>query len=273
MKEDLTGSTVVEIADLARSAAGPQELEPGRVYGFASPDGVQVVDLVHGAWAKTPERMKGTTVVDDVESFGWLVNRYEVDGAMEVYADRKACTVTAVFNSHAEEPGWRDHRAVLQLRTAPAWQEWFATSGRDVEQRPFAEFVEDHLADILEPSGAHMLEVAQKLQGTQRVEWRAAQVLADGTRQLTYAETTDAHAAGPSGNLKVPHEIKLALRVFEGVPTRYEVAGRFRYRINSGQLRLSVKLLGLDEIREAAFAAVVAEAGEKTGATILWGQP
>lgn len=270
---DLTGSTVVEIADLSRSAAGPQELEPGRVYGFATPDGIQVVDLIHDRWAKVPERMKGVTRVDDVDSFVWLYNRFAADTTTEVYAGREFNTVTAVFNSHGEDPGWGDHRAQLVLKLSNSWADWSKVSGRDVEQRSFAEFIEDHLADMLEPSGAHMLEVAQKLQGTQRVEWRSAQVLADGTRQLLYAESTDAHAAGTTGNLKVPHELKLGLQVFDRHATRYEVAGRFRYRINGGKLQLLVKLLGLDEIRDAALAAVVAEVKEKIGVEVLWGSP
>jgi uncharacterized protein YfdQ (DUF2303 family) len=185
--------------------------------------------------------------------------------------------VTVVVNGHDADAddvaGWRDHRLVLQLRLTDGWRQWLQASGTMFEQRQFAEFVEDHLADVREPSAASLLEVAQTLQGSQKVSWQSAHVLKDGTRQLSYVESTEAVAGGPGGQMKIPAEIKLALKVFEGSADSYEITGRFRYQINGGRLTLGIKLLGVAETQEAAFGGVVAQVGEATGATVLWGRP
>lgn len=269
----LTGGLVVEIADLAKAATEPDELEIGKVYAFHTPEGVKIVDLVNGEWAPHPRRRQGLTRVTDVDSFAWLYQRFAGD-ATEVYADAGHVSVTAVFDGNdetADTPGWYEHKALLQLELTSQWREWSSISGAMMNQEEFANFVEDHLPDIVDPAAATMLEVAQNLQGTQRMSWQSASILRDGTRQLSYVESTEASAGGAGGSMKVPHEIKLGLRVFEGTSDRFEITGRFRYRITSGRLVLGVKLLGMKETCDSAFADVVGQVSEKTGATVLKG--
>lgn len=271
----LSGEAVQAVAALAERGMAPEVLEPGKVYAFATGDGqVQLIDLVHHEWALLPERREGVTIVDDVDSFVWLYKRYARAETTEVYAHRSG-SVTAVFNAHdttdGVTAGWGDHGVQLGLRHTDSWQDWTRVSGQPMAQLAFAEFLEDHLPDVMEPAAARLLEVAQTLQGQQRVEWKSSNILKDGTRTLSYAESTDAVSAGAGGQMQVPHEIKLGLRVFEGSPDRYEIPGRFRYQVQSGRLLLTVKLLGMAETKDAAVAATAAKVAEATGATVLWG--
>jgi uncharacterized protein YfdQ (DUF2303 family) len=276
----LSGTGIEEVAELARTSAEPYEMTPGKVYAIHTGNGdLRVVDLLWGdenEWAVAPRRREGTVSVDDVDSFVWLWQRWADPAQADVYADRVEGTVTAVLNSHPKDEfdvaGWRDHRVVLKLRITESWNDWCRMSGQFIGQADMAEFLEDHLADVREPAAASLLDIAQRLQGSMKVEWRSAQVLADGTRQLGYVETADAAAAGATGNMRIPTEVKLGLQVFRGVGDAYEVTGRFRYRINGGRLTLAIKLLQVQETRDAALAAVVGDVAEKIGQPVLWGR-
>lgn len=269
-------SEVAEIVEVAQDAVDPAEVAAGQIYIVRDSNGARVVDLTGHPSLPEPSRRTGTSYVDDVASFGWLFGRSQHAERTEVYASRERCNLTAVFNAHSAGAdgvaGYGDHRLVLQLQHTESWADWYRISGKPCDQKGFAEFIEDHLDDINEPAAAAMLEIVQTLQGTLKVQWQSATVLRDGTRKLAYVESMDATAGG-AGELKIPGQIKLGLRVFEGTSDRYEVTGRFRYEMRNGQLSMTVKLDHLDRTRDAALDAVVIEVGALTGATVLWGRP
>lgn len=266
--EDLGIQSVI---DVAQQAAEPAKLETGHVYTVTTAQGVQKIDLTGPEYRDFPSRKTGTTTVRDVDSFLAYFDKHAGEHS-EVYADVQARTVTAVLDAHSPDAAnWGGHRLVLQLRATTAWQEWTAASGNLMPQNQFAEFVEDHLADIVEPDGATMLEIAESFQATSKAEFQSSQRLATGERKFAYVEDAEAKA-GRKGDITIPAELKLALRPFEGAE-HYAVQARFRYRLNANALLLGVKLDRPDDVLQAAFADVRTAIDSAVEQPVLNGAP
>lgn len=259
------------IVDTALRTAPPVILEPGKVHAFNTPGGVQKFDLTGPEYTGIPPRKAGTTTVRDARSWSAYFTKHSID-ASEVYADSERLTVTAVLDAHAaDEPSWGNHRLVLSLRTTDAWKQWLKNDGELLGQEDFAEFLEDHLPELLDPSSADMLEIAQSLQANTKVDFQSGIRLATGQRQFQYVETQTTKA-GQKGQLTVPETFVIGLIPFEG-SEGYRLTARLRYRITDRGLRMGYKLERPDDILRTAFADVVNEIDADIEQPILNGMP
>lgn len=263
---------VQAVIDTAIRSAHPTELEPGKVYSLVTSDGrYHKVDLTGSEYRDTPARKCGTTTVRDVDSFLAYWGKHS-SGSSEVYADVERRTVTAVLDAHSENSAnWGGHRLVLSLRHTTAWRAWTGINGQLMPQTEFAEFIEDNLADIAEPEGAAMLEIAQSFEATTKAEFQSSQRLASGERKFAYVEDTEARA-GQRGELTIPATIKLGLRPFEGTEP-YALVARFRYRLDKNQLRLGIRLDRPEDILTAAFGDLRNEIDGVIAQAVLNGSP
>ncbi|WP_416975620.1 DUF2303 family protein [Streptomyces sp. 4F14] len=243
------------IVDTAIRSAAHHELEPGKFYVFNTPNGIADVDLTGPEHTGQPPRKKGTTTVRDARSWSTYFTKHSSQDS-EVYADSERLTVTAVLNAHGtDDPSWGDHRLVLALRATDAWKQWMQTDGQLLDQETFAEFLEGHLPELLKPSSADMLEIAQSLQATSKVDFQSGVRLSSGQRQLQYVETTTTKA-GQKGQLTVPDTFVVGLVPFEG-SEGYQLTARLRYRITERGLRMGYKLERPADVLRAAFGDVV----------------
>lgn len=243
------------IVDTALRTAPPSELEPGKFYAFHTTAGVQRVDLTGPEHTGIPPRKRGTTTVRDAASWIAYYGKHAVESS-EVYADSERLTITAVLDAHGkDEASWGEHRLVLALRTTDSWKQWLQSDGQLLDQETFAEFLEDHLPELLEPSSADMLEIAQSLQAHTKVDFQSGVRLASGQRQFQYVETQTTKA-GQKGSLEVPEQFTIGLVPFEG-SAGYRLTARLRYRITDRGLRMGYKLERPADTLRTAFADVV----------------
>lgn len=244
------------IIDTALRAAPPVTLEVGKFHAFHTPTGIQSVDLTGPEHTGIPARKSGTTLVRDATSFSAYFTKH-ADENTEVYADSDRLSVTAVLDAHTgAEARWGGHRLTLSLRTTDAWKQWAALDDKLMGQEQFANFLEDHLPELLDPSAADMLEIAQSIQGVTKAEFQAATRLSSGQRQLQYVETTTAKA-GQKGQLTIPETFVIGLIPFEG-SEGYRLTARLRYRISrDGELTIGYKLDRPSDTLRTAFADVV----------------
>lgn len=131
---------------------------------------------------------------------------------------------------------------------------------------------DDNAADIRDPDAATMLEIAQTIQGTSKVDWQAGHRLVDGQRRIGYVETNTA-TAGTKGELAIPTQITLGVQIFDGASVAHAVTARFRHRIEGGRLRLMYKLDRPADVVTAAFDGAVAELGAACSTAVLRGTP
>jgi uncharacterized protein YfdQ (DUF2303 family) len=250
-----TNGEAQTIVDTALRTAPPAELEPGKYYAFHTQDGIKTVDLTGPEHTGLPPRKAGTTTVRDARSWSAYFTKHSSE-ASEVYADSERLTVTAVLDAHAADaPSWGGHRLVLSLRTTDTWKQWLQNDGQLLDQETFAEFLEDHLPELLEPSSADMLEIAQSLQATSKVDFQSGVRLSSGQRQFQYVETTTTKA-GQKGQLTVPETFVIGLVPFEG-SEGYRLTARLRYRITDRGLRMGYKLERPTDVLRTAFGDVV----------------
>lgn len=268
-----TPTDIQAVIDTAIATTGHEELHAGSIYAFRTPEGVQIVDL-YDSHRTTPERKTGTTTVRDAASFITLWEKHS-DADSEAYADVETLAITAVLNANGTSAGdarYGDHRLTLALRTTQAWREWTKNDGSQMQQEAFAEFLEDHLPDLQEPTGAEMLEIAQSIRGTNKAEFASGSRLQSGQRTFQYTEDTKV-TAGAKGTLVVPETFKIGIVPFEGA-AGYNLTARLRYRIgrDSG-LTLGYKLERPATVLTAAFEDVRTAIGEQISTPILNGTP
>jgi uncharacterized protein YfdQ (DUF2303 family) len=263
------------IIDAVCATGTPVALALGEYHVVNTPAGLVQIDLTTERYLDRPERKTGTVVVRDPGSFLAYWAKHSTLSS-EVYADRDKLAVTAVLDAYGPgdtETAWRQHRLVLQLRHSPSFQAWLKLSGQLVTQTQFAEFIEDRRADILEPTAADVLELAQTFEATTKVQFRSSNRLKSGERQLSYVESVDA-SAGQRGELTIPDALALAVPIFEGAAVADAVTARLRYRIEDGRLRLGVVLDRVTEVIDGAFAGVVNEVAASIGGVpVLYGTP
>lgn len=258
------------IVDTALRSAEARELDPGKLYAFVTPGGgVQKIDLTGDEYKDKPSRKKGTTTVRDAESFLAYWDKHN-DTHSEVYADNERLTVTAVLDANTpEDARWGQHRLHLALRETTTWQQWMRWNGELMSQEDFAEFLEDHLPELLDPSAADMLEIAQSFQAAQKVDFQSATRLSSGQRQFQYVETATTKA-GQKGQLTVPETFVIGLVPFEG-SEGYRLTARLRYRIGQQGLRLGYKLERPEDIRKTAFDDVLKTIAEQVDPPVMNG--
>lgn len=238
------------------------------------PDGYKVRSLE--ALESEPTAKRGHANLHDVASFVAYVNAHKgagtaigwTVGASAVAAGHP--TVLAVLDGHASDgPGWGRYTASLVFEFSRQFKAWNGISGKAMTQAEIAEFVEELIADIAQPSGGALFEMVRAFTVSRNIQYSAAMNLNSGTVDLVYRDA-DAAAAQPS-TVRVPEVFTLAIPVFAG-DERVAVEVRFRYRLqDAGKLSITFKLTQIEDVIEAAVAARVEAIAKGTGITPLRG--
>lgn len=242
------------IARLAQQAANAEELYPGKIYLVPGRNG-ELLQIDTDSYDVRPRNKGITQTVADFPSFAAYLSKHGIAGETEISAHETEGVFSAVVDAGTEEEaGWRRHLIKLDLTASDEWKTWTAQSGKLQTQEAFAEFIEDNARNIVNPSSAELLEVAQSLQVKRGVDFESGTRLSDGNVQFGYRETTTA-TAGTAGSLTIPATLELALAPFRG-GSPYRVPATFRYRLQEKRLALGFKLQNADEVRRAAFAEI-----------------
>lgn len=239
-----------------------------------------------------PERRKGTAKHTTLSSFCEHVKRFaDEHSAVFAHDDPKHPRLVAVLDYHEAGsdgvPRWGEHRAIYDFPVSDEWKAW--TGVGDLDQRAFAEFLEDRIADVLEPSGAGdavkafaeqlgcslaspsaLMALSRGL--SVRVDQKVAQHLnlSTGEAQIAFEETHREKDGG--GPLKVPGGFAIAIPVFRG-GAAYKLPVRLRYRVRSGQITWRIALHRADRAFVDAFEEACNEAHGATGLTVFRGTP
>ena len=288
-------STAMVIATLAQNAAAPVEVTDGRLYTTVDAAGnVTIVetpgytDNHNDLRAARPRTVERSVTLLDVPSFvNYLARNTDLhvdnpgmtttdigtdhlhsDGSLELWADLDGRRILGILDG---SDGWRRHQATLKLTTSREWDEWMAIDGKLLDQVKFAEFVEDHLSTIGAPDGGTILDITQTLQATGGSTVRQQHILATGQRAFRYEETVEAKA-GVKGDLKVPGELTLVLRPFQGSDP-ISVPARLRFRVGSQGLSIGVKLSEPHRVLENAFELIVSQVQTASPVLVTYGRP
>ena len=263
---------IEEIGAMALAAATPHEIE--NTFHLVVPEDYRHIDLTAAIEkaGSAPCRKTGTVHLSEIGSFNTFVADQGEAGKVYIYADPDARTLTAVLNDHVhgdEEAGWRDHRAIFQAELSREFNTWMRNNKQPMEQEAFAIFLEDNIADVVEPSGETLLQVALTLQAKTEVNFSSQRRLDNGQVQFAYSETIDARAA--AGTIEIPREFAIGARLFKN-GEGYKVRARLKYRLGGGKVKFWYELDRPETVIEDAFQAYINSAREN-GFTVLLGKP
>lgn len=268
----LDGSVIEQIGALTLAATAVHTA--GNAQHLVLPPEYKHVDLtalIEKAGA-APSRKHGTVHLGDVHSFIAYVRDQAQPLSCYIYADPEARTLTAVLNENssdtAQAPGWRDFRAVCKADLSREFECWMRNNKQPKEQEEFAVFLEDNIADIVEPSGDVLMAVALTLQAKTEVAFSSARRLDNGQVQLAYTETIDARAG--AGAVEIPREFAIGIRLFKNGQA-YKVRARLKYRLGSGKVKFWYELDRPENVIEDAFEEYVSQA-RASGYTVLLGK-
>jgi len=250
-------SDAQDIIETAQLAVAPVPIEPGKLYLTLNGDGQQrVVDTT--PYLDYPDKVVAQREVRDIRSFLTYLQKHSIEDETEVYADPTTSKIIAVIDSHGPadtHAGNQGHSVSLGLVHTSPWLKWKEFDGKELNQLQFANFIEENAADIMDPTPATMLEIAQHFQGATKVEWVNGQRLANGQVRLGFEEKVEARA-GQKGDLEIPAEFFIVLRPYVGGEP-YKVRVRFRYRLVSGNVLMTYLLDRPEAVLENAFQDIV----------------
>jgi len=274
------------VAEIAQSACRPFEVEPGKIYWAHTGNGsMEVLDLTGDRnrfdIGLLPLRPSGTFRFYQLDGFiDYIASHIHPGPRAELWADCNKHTITAVLDGHQrndpldvgmQEPGWGAHRAILEFQLTAAWSEWSEFCKKSHPQDEFADFLDDHLSDIVEPNAADLLEIASSLSVASGVKFQQALRLASGEVSFKYIEEHNA-SAGRQNQLKIPKSITLALAPFEGSDP-FKVPARFRYSLRDQKLTLRLLLDRPDQILRSSMNNAIQAIEGQTELIVYHGTP
>lgn len=261
-------ATVVEVT---RAAAVPAILNADAPTGLVIPADAKLELPDLSAWREAPIRRTGIYRPATVEALIDYVTWQEVPEQTTVWVHPTSGKVEAILDDNGADPGYRQHRALLQLEPTPEWKYWAEKDGKMMGQEEFAEHIEAGLEEISTPDAADMLEIAQSFHASKEASFRQSNRLTSGEQRLQYDETLTA-SAGKTGDLTVPTVILLAVAPFYG-EDRYKVTARLRFRLSGGKLTLGYLLDRPESVKRDALEGIAERISEKFTRTFVGEAP
>lgn len=260
------------VIDAGRRLGEKREIDSGYYTIVANGDRVEDLEKL----MDMPRRIRANAVAHDRDTFIDYFNTYKnLDS--RVFADRQNFNIVGILDYHGkpdvdfgQDPGWCSHSVTYTLPRSPEWITWTAHNGKRMQQSDFAQFVENNVDDIREPSGADMLEVSRNLQAKRSVDFSSAIRLANGEQEFTYSELIQGSSS--KGKMTVPETFSIGIPVFMN-GEHYAVEARLRYRISDSKLLLWYDLYQPQRIEADAFNSVVTGIANGTGVGVWMGGP
>lgn len=197
-----------------------------------------------------PSRIVGSVSADSVESLISYSRKFS-DSRSTIFASEVSREIMVLMDYHTPNaPSRNTHKAAYKAKPSREWNAWMAIHGKAMDQIAFAEFLEEHTADVVQPAGAELLELATKFQLIRKAVFGSAARLQSGEFQFKYSDENQ------KGSIEVPEVITLGIPVFHaGKP--YSITARLRYRLaDEGKLFFIVKLNDPERTVEHAFKSI-----------------
>jgi len=272
----MDGEAIKRIIDVVQDARGAESFQVP--HGDLSVPliiarGVHGEDVVHSMkkyideWRDNPERVRGVANVDTLASFNELVNRHKgATTAVFASIDGKALRAVIDYHGPGASPRFGHHSIVYSFPLSPEWADWNAKNGAVLTQSQWAEFIEDHVADLSSPTDGERSEFERLFQTkfalpsdmiqmsrgmSIAVESRVKEVrtLQSGEVEVSYEEV---HKDGTGARLTVPGLFVVSIPLFVG-SERERLIARLRYRKQDARLVWFYQFYRANDVFKAAM--------------------
>lgn len=297
--ETLDQGAVEAVAKLAKASSSqvvnitaPSDMKgvPSSIPVLFNPETGQVHGLADQfeKYRTKPTRKTGVAKAETLESFIALTNLHKQENSV-IFADTswKNPILLAVVDYHsASAPDNGKHRIAYRFPVSEEWAAWLAIDNKPMTQEAFAEFIEDHIADLSTPDlqeqedfGSmfaakvgfpnEIIGLSRGLQIHAETRVKQAIKLQTGESQITFEED---HKTANGDPLNVPGVFILNIApFFMGESARVPV--RLRYRLRDGKLSWSCQLYRPDKYITEQVRADMDQASEETELPAFEGNP
>jgi uncharacterized protein YfdQ (DUF2303 family) len=286
---DAVAALAQESVEVRLLTAQPPDAEGDRIFAVV-PKGHDLKDITDSLLKSLPVPQHRTGLVEllSLASFSEFTARMAEPSSV-LFADKANRCLVCVFDYHdavnapadaaAETqvtteavPRWGRFRAVYKFPVSEPWKRWSGNHKHAMTQSSLAEWIEENIADVLDPADLKSLgqkqligELGLKLAGrsgllvaARGLDLTATETVAQavntssGETEIRYAET---HTSGgqPAG-VSVPSAFLIGLPVFEGGEW-YQLLVRLRYRKAGGSLQWSYDVYNLDKALDDALTS------------------
>lgn len=241
---------------------------PGLSY-VSLPEGheLQLVDT--GEYAERPRSLEQHRTLLEAKSFIEYFNLFK-DGNSRLFGsyDSTAGNIVGVLDYHEAgenpSPRWGRHNLKLDLKSSPEMKTFLDKNETRMNQRQFAEFLEDNISSIVSPDASTILSAVKQFT-TRRNVVTQSELGDDGNVYFAL----DIKDEGKScGEVTLPREFVLGLRPFS-VSALYEFRAVLRWSNGDNGVLFSYKLIEPEKKIEAAFNDIRAEVEKGCGLNVL----
>ena len=214
-----------------------------------------------------PINPSGTFTLLTPESFALAIVNNQ-DERSKVFADSENGNITCIFDflkngGQSREAGWGQLRAEIKFAESRKLKEWRKTL-EWMNQTDFANFLEDHLEDVLTPSGQDLLSIATDLEASSQGSFKGKVNLQNGSTKLCYQDDVET-------TVEVPRLLTLGIPLFEH-GDKYKLGARLRFVISGGSVKFKLLFTNLQDAKDQEFERIVLEIEEKATVSIYRGR-
>lgn len=251
--------TLSEVLPRPELLHGEERVDGLDVLHYAIPRGHEVreirVDL--GDYLPAPRALQAKAEFHDAASFLDYIARHAGEHTTcwcDFNPQTFGLAFRAVIDEHGKDsPAWRRHVAAYTPRMSAEWKEWKGKDRTGFGQVEFAEWLQDHEADIASvegyPACADMLQMATNFQYQEDRRLKSAVRLQSGGVRLDYVADAD---AGTVESMKLFEKFAIGIPIFHAAPTADLLASRLKYRLDNGKVRFTYELQRADKAHEKA---------------------
>lgn len=217
----------------------------------------------------------GTLTLLTPESFAKAITD-NADVRSKVFADSEGGAITCVFdflqaggqlfnspNVASPATGWGQFRAEIKFAESRKLKEWRQCLEWK-NQADFANFLEDHLEDVLDPTGQDLLSIATDLEASSTGSFKGKVNLQNGSTKLCYQDDVET-------TVEVPRLLTLGIPLFEH-GSKYRLGARLRFVISGGSVKFKLLFTNLQDAKDQEFERIVQEIEEKAKVSIYRGR-
>jgi len=240
------------IADITEAALTPDIINSHGISILCTSPRQKIISLEH--LLDQPKRTKAqvslTTLAAHVEYI--KAQRY-TDANTVLFANRESLkfhTLLAYHETHT--PNWLDHSLTTTLTLSKQLQTWITKAGVWMPQEQFAEFLDENLNDITNPTPASVLDFVECLQCTRKESFRSALNQTTGEVQFMWEK-----ANSTEERTTIVREFSLGIPVWHrGEPVK--IAARLQHRIKEQEggkagVNFRFKLEHIDRIQDTLW--------------------
>ena len=240
-------------------------------------------------YRQRPARREGIAKVTTLASFIDLTNRHKSEHSA-LFANTRwpGPSLSAVINYHELKgvPAHLDHRVVYDFPITDELKAWIGGNGKLIEQREFAEFLEEHAAELASPFEAEvndyerlfkekfaapndLIALSRNLEVYVGAKVKRGERLQSGERTVEFVEE---HTNSKGEKVEIPGIFMVAVPAFlDGAPVR--IPARLRYRIVGGNIMWGYQLYRWEYWLRNQVQTDLLRAAKGTGLPPFEGEP